>query len=98
MPQFAPKALVGKVFVPGVCLEKASNEDGQALKHAITHSQRVAVLGLQQNIIEGQLPMDWAEAGRWPNLTSLQLWNNSLTGSIPASWSNATALPALNSL
>lgn len=60
--------------------------------------QNVTTLGLQQNIFEGQLPMDWAQAGRWPSLTSLQLWNNSLSGAIPATWSNATALPALKFL
>lgn len=60
--------------------------------------QNVTTLGLQQNIFEGQLPMDWAQAGRWPSLTSLQLWNNSLSGAIPATWSNATALPALKYL
>ena len=60
--------------------------------------QNVSVLDLQQNLFEGQLPMDWAEAGRWPHLTSLELWNNSLTGSIPASWSNVTAIPVLKTL
>ena len=61
-------------------------------------AQNISVLGLQQNIFEGQLPMDWAQAGRWPSLGYLQLWNNSLSGSVPASWDNATALPALKVL
>ena len=46
-------------------------------------AQNISVLGLQQNIFEGQLPMDWAQAGRWPSLGYLQLWNNSLSGSVP---------------
>ena len=61
-------------------------------------AQNISVLGLQQNIFEGQLPMDWAQAGRWPSLGYLQLWNNSLSGSVPASWDNVTALPALKVL
>ena len=60
--------------------------------------QNVTNLDLEQNIFVGQLPMDWAAAGRFPSLASLQLWNNSLTGAIPATWTNATALPALTSL
>ena len=46
--------------------------------------QNVTNLDLEQNIFVGQLPMDWAAAGRFPSLVSLQLWNNSLTGAVPA--------------
>ena len=60
--------------------------------------QTVSEVHLQTNMLTGQLPVEWAEEGRWPNLTILELYNNVLSGTIPADWGFANATPSLTEL
>lgn len=69
--------------------------------------QSMVGLQLASNMFTGKLPAEWAESGRWPNLTSLNLANNILSGTIPSEWgaaesgsngSDRTVLTALKTL
>ncbi len=62
------------------------------------HAQGMQELHLQQNLLEGELPLSWATPGRWPALFWADFWYNSLSGAIPPAWGNPTAFPALQIL
>ena len=57
--------------------------------------QDLADLRLQGNQLTGGLPPDWAQAGRWVNLTRLDLGGNQLTGALPPAWNDWSILPNL---
>lgn len=61
----------------------------------LTTLQGLADLRLQDNQLEGGLPTDWTQAGRWQNLTRLDLHSNRLSGSLPPAWNEWSILPNL---
>jgi len=46
----------------------------------------------------GSMPSSWGDAGAYPSLSFLSLYDTSLTGTLPATWGGRSAFPALSEL